>query len=231
LPCAADDWPESRSKVKVHSKPMHLSVLKALIVDCQRYITRSKCLEFSLNTYMNLSKQVIEVPASLPDVLAENLMVVFCGINPGLKSAVDGHHFSGRSNRFWKALHLAGFTPYEIAAKDDRSILDFGYGLTTAVERPTTRADELSPGEFREGSKSFEVKMERYKPRYVAFLGKAAYQGFSNKKEVSWGVQQNLIADATVWILPNPSGLNRAFQLPALVAAYGEFFKTLETDR
>jgi double-stranded uracil-DNA glycosylase len=179
---------------------------------------------------MNLSKQAIEVPASLPDVLAENLTVVFCGINPGLKSAVDGHHFSGRSNRFWKALYLSGFTPYEIAATDDRSILNFGYGLTTAVERPTTRADELSPDEFREGSKSFEMKMQHYKPRYIAFLGKAAYQGFSRKKDLSWGVQQDVIAGATIWILPNPSGLNRAFQLPALVAAYGEFFKTLETD-
>ena len=180
---------------------------------------------------MKISNPVIQIPASLPDILTDNLTVVFCGINPGLKSAIDGHHFSGRSNRFWRALHLAGFTPYEIAAKDDRSILDFGYGLTTAVERPTTRADELSSDEFREGSISFEIKMERYKPRYIAFLGKAAFQGFSRKKDVSWGVQQDVIAGATVWILPNPSGLNRAFQLPALVAAYAEFFKTLETDR
>ncbi len=179
---------------------------------------------------MKLSKEVSEVPATLPDVLAENLTVVFCGINPGLKSAIDGHHFSGRSNRFWRALHLAGFTPYEIAAKDDRSMLNFGYGLTTAVERPTTRADELSPDEFRDGSKSFEMKMEHYKPRYIAFLGKAAYQGFSRKKEVSWGLQEGNIAGATVWILPNPSGLNRAFQLPALVAAYTAFFKALVTE-
>jgi len=50
----------------------------------------------------------------LTDIIDNNMTVVFCGINPGLKSALDGHHFSGRSNRFWKVLHQAGFTPYQI---------------------------------------------------------------------------------------------------------------------
>ena len=72
-------------------------------------------------------------PPLLPDLIKTNLKVIFCGINPGLKSAWDGHHFSGRSNRFWKALHLAGFTPYQIELSNAASILDFGYGLTTAV--------------------------------------------------------------------------------------------------
>lgn len=73
----------------------------------------------------------------LTDLLAKDLTVVFCGINPGLKSAWDGHHFSGSSNRFWKVLHLSGFTSHEIEAVNDATILGFGYGLTTAVARPT----------------------------------------------------------------------------------------------
>lgn len=80
----------------------------------------------------------------LKDIIAKDLTIVFCGINPGLKSAEEGYHFSGRSNRFWKVMHQAGFTPYQIKAENDRSILDFGYGLTTAVARATSRADELS---------------------------------------------------------------------------------------
>jgi len=69
----------------------------------------------------------------LTDLITKNLSIIFCGINPGLKSAWDGHHFSGRSNRFWKVLHQAGFTPHQIEPVDDATILDFGYGLTTAV--------------------------------------------------------------------------------------------------
>jgi mismatch-specific thymine-DNA glycosylase len=97
---------------------------------------------------------------TLTDLIAPNLKVIFCGINPGLKSALDGHHFSGRSNRFWRVLHHAGFTPYEIKPQNDATILDFGYGLTTAVARATVRADELLKDEFANSIETFKEKME-----------------------------------------------------------------------
>lgn len=159
---------------------------------------------------------------SLTDIIAENLTVVFCGINPGLKSARDGHHFSGRSNRFWRVMHLSGFTSYEIEARNDKSILEFGYGLTTAVERPTVRADELSKEEFAEAQAGFRIKMKRFKPGFIGFLGKSAYAAFSGKKNISWGLQDEIFEESRVWVLPNPSGLNRGFNLNALVAAYEE---------
>lgn len=120
----------------------------------------------------------------LTDIITTNLSVIFCGINPGLKSSNDGHHFSGKSNRFWKVLHQSGFTPYEVEAVNDTSILDFGYGLTTAVARATSRADELSKEEFNDALESFTNKIMEFQPQYVAFLGKAAYKAFSKKKEI-----------------------------------------------
>lgn len=156
----------------------------------------------------------------LNDLITENLKVIFCGINPGLKSALDGHHFSGRSNRFWRVLHQAGFTPYEIAPANDKSIVEFGYGLTTAVERPTVRADELTKDEFNNSIETFRTKMTLYHPRYIAFLGKPAYCAFSNKKQVLWGAQAETFCDAKVWVLPNPSGLNRGFTLNDLIDHY-----------
>ncbi|QHV95331.1 G/U mismatch-specific DNA glycosylase [Spirosoma endbachense] len=159
---------------------------------------------------------------SLKDILDANLRIVFCGINPGLKSALDGHHFSGRSNRFWRVLYLAGFTPHEINAREDRKILDYGYGLTTAVARPTSRADELAKEEFDAAIGEFRQKMKTYKPRQIAFLGKPAYQAFSGKKKLTWGHQDEDFEGAVVWVLPNPSGLNRGFSLEALVASYKE---------
>lgn len=160
----------------------------------------------------------------LTDIIAKNLIVIFCGINPGLKSSEYGHHFSGRSNRFWKVLHESGFTPYQIEAVNDVSILDFGYGLTTAVARPTSRADELSKEEFDDSLEIFKAKMSKFHPKYIAFLGKAAYKTFSGKKQIEWGLQTEDFCGAKVWVLPNTSGLNRGFSIDDLIIYYGEFY-------
>lgn len=163
----------------------------------------------------------------LTDIIAPHLDVIFCGINPGLKSSNDGHHFSGRSNRFWKVLHQSGFTPYEIEAVNDTAILNFGCGLTTAVARATSRADELSKEEFDDALESFTVKITKFQPQYVAFLGKAAYKAFSKKKEIQWGQQSEEFCGAKIWVLPNTSGLNRGFSLDDLVSYYKEFYQTI----
>ncbi|MDR6922634.1 G/U mismatch-specific DNA glycosylase [Chryseobacterium sp. 2987] len=164
----------------------------------------------------------------LTDIITHGLDVIFCGINPGLKSADDGHHFSGRSNRFWRVLHQSGFTPYEIEAVNDTSILDFGYGLTTAVARATSRADELSKEEFDDSLEVFKAKITEFQPKYVAFLGKAAYKAFSKKKEIVWGQQSEDFCGARVWVLPNTSGLNRGFSLDDLVTSYREFHLAIQ---
>jgi len=157
----------------------------------------------------------------LEDILSPGLAVVFCGINPGLTAAAQGHHFAGRGNRFWRTLHLAGFTREEIPPQRDRSMLEYGYGLTAVVQRPTARADQLSAHEFTAAAVEFEQKILRYAPRCVAFLGKAAYAALTGQKHVTWGPQPNPFGHARVWVLPNPSGRNRAFTLEQLVEAYG----------
>ncbi len=156
----------------------------------------------------------------LPDLLGPGLSVVFCGINPGVSAAASGHHFVGRGNRFWRVLHLAGYTQQQIAPEDDGTILKLGYGLTTAVGRPTNRADQLLADEFTQAAATLLAKMEFHRPRHIAFLGKAAYAGISGKQVIAWGEQQERFGPARVWILPNPSGRNRSFSLDALVQAY-----------
>lgn len=156
----------------------------------------------------------------LEDILAEHLAVIFCGINPGVTAAAQGHHFAGRGNRFWRTLHLAGFTPQEVRAENDRTILQYRCGLTAVVERPTARADQLSFHEFTAAAAAFEQKITRYAPRFVAFLGKAAYCALSGQRDVAWGRQPKTFGHAAVWVLPNPSGRNLAFTLDQLVEAY-----------
>jgi TDG/mug DNA glycosylase family protein len=160
------------------------------------------------------------VTDELPDIIARHLQVLFCGINPGMTAAATGHHFAGRSNRFWRVMHLAGFTLEEISPQQDRAILQYGCGITSVVKRPTASADQLSPAEFTAAAAQFQQKIARYAPRVVAFLGKAAYAGLSGQREIAWGLQPTRMEGAVVWILPNPSGRNRAFALDRLVEAY-----------
>lgn len=160
------------------------------------------------------------MPDLLPDILAPDLLVVFCGINPGVSAAEAGHHFFNRSNRFWRVLYLSGFTPHQIEPENDRSILAYGYGLTTAVVRPTRRAAELSCEEFNSARAGLEGKIRNLAPRAIAFLGKRAFAEISGTDEIGWRLQPAPFAGAQAWVLPNPSGLNRNFTLKALVTAY-----------
>lgn len=167
----------------------------------------------------------------LADLLGKNLDVVFCGINPALSAARAGHHFSSPSNRFWRVLRLAGFTPKVIEAACDRTILEFGCGLTAAVERPTVRASELAKHEFHHAAEELERKLRFYRPRYVAFLGKPAFAAIFRQSSVEWGQQSTRFGGAEVWVLPNPSGLNRAFNLDALASSYRELWEASRGDR
>ncbi|CAB3629489.1 G/U mismatch-specific DNA glycosylase [Achromobacter pestifer] len=166
-------------------------------------------------------------PPGLPDLLAEGLAVVFCGINPGLRAAASGHHFDGANNRFWRVLHLAGFTPQQIRPANDRDLLAHRCGLTAAVGRATARADQLSQQELLNAGAALRLKIEHYRPAHVAFLGKAAYAAISNQRQVLWGRQAEPFGGAHAWVLPNPSGLNRSFSVNELVDAYRQLFLAL----
>lgn len=158
----------------------------------------------------------------LPDLLAPGLSVVFCGLNPGLSSALEKRHFLNPSNRFWRTLHLAGFTPKQLNPCEDNRILESGCGLTTVVSRATTSAQSLKAHEYRDAAQALEDRIAQWQPAYIAFLGKPAYAAITGQREIHWGAQAQNFARAKVWVLPNPSGLNRSFSLDRLVEAYGE---------
>ena len=169
-----------------------------------------------------------ETGRGLPDLLAPGLKAIFCGLNPGARAAATGHHFEGRGNRFWTVLHQAGFTPRLLTPPEDRELPAFGYGLTTVVARPTASARELSRSEYLAVAGELQRKVARWRPRCVAFLGKAAYAALSEGTVIDWGAQAATFGGASVWVLPNPSGLNRGFSLAALVAAYRALRVALE---
>jgi TDG/mug DNA glycosylase family protein len=139
-----------------------------------------------------------------------------------MRAASTGHHFEGRGNRFWRVMHLAGFTPELIRPEDDHTVLQYGCGLTTVVPRATAQAAELSRSEIELAGDDFRRKIEQYAPRHIVFLGKMALSAISGTRNIDWGRQTQPFGGAHAWVVPNPSGLNRAFNLDALVAAYRE---------
>jgi TDG/mug DNA glycosylase family protein len=143
--------------------------------------------------------------------------VLFCGINPGLYSAATGNHFARPGNRFWPALHAAGFTARRLHPSEKDLLLAGGYGLTNLVSRASAGADELAPSEFVAGRKRLASKVRRYRPRIVAFLGMGAYRHAFGEPKAPLGEQPQRFEGARVWVLPSPSGLNAAYQLDALV--------------
>lgn len=156
------------------------------------------------------------------------MSALFVGINPGLYSAATGHHFARPGNRFWPALHLAGFTQNQLQPAQQAELLKGGYGVTNLVNRATAAADELAVEEFVKGRKRLAAKVRRYRPRVIAFLGVGAYCHAFALRGASMGPQPEPFEGAEVWVLPNPSGLNANYQLPQLVKLFRRLNASLE---
>ena len=159
------------------------------------------------------------------DLIDYNLKVLFCGINPGIWSGATGFHFAKPGNRFWKTLHLAGFTDRILHPSEEHELLERGYGITSFCKRTTARADELTPQEYVEGGKLLIKKLEKYKPQTLAVLGIGAFRTAFNQPKAKLGLQSEKIGGANVWLLPNPSGLNAHYQLPDLANLFAEIPK------
>ena len=167
----------------------------------------------------------------LPDVLGPDLRVLFCGINPSLLSAERGHHFARPGNRFWPALHLGGFTPRVLSPDEDRTLPALGLGITNVVDRPTRAAAELSDAELHAGFAALSELVAAVRPGVLAMVGMGAWRTVSGDRSAGVGLQTSLrVGGRPVWVLPNPSGLNASYQLPALGRLFAELREFAAND-
>ena len=153
------------------------------------------------------------------------LRLLFVGINPGLWTAATNAHFARKGNRFWPALHRAGITPWLVDAssgmseRDTAMMLERGLGITNVVEVATARADELTAEQYRAGGRRLEALVRERTPEVVAVLGLTAYRAAFGRSAAP-GRQDEPLAGAELWVLPNPSGLNAHETLDSLAEAY-----------
>jgi TDG/mug DNA glycosylase family protein len=167
---------------------------------------------------------------TVPDVIAPDLRVLFCGINPGLYSGATGHHFARPGNRFWPALFAAGFTDRLLNPAEEQALLPRGYGITCLVERATAGAAELTGEELIAGGQQLAVKAQLFRPRVVAMLGVGAYRTAFMRPRAAIGRQPEMIGPAILWVLPNPSGLNAHYTPADLARLYREFRVAVELE-
>lgn len=169
----------------------------------------------------------------LKDRIRPDLRVLFVGINPGVRSALTGHHFAGYSNRFWKLLADSRLVPEPITYADDHRLLEWGFGITNLIGRPSPGIDDLAPSEYVDGWHTLDRKIRRYRPRIVALVGVTLYRVIqpliaedadkstrSRVRTVSLttGLRPETVHGARLYVLPNPSGRNANF-------TYGEMLR------
>ena len=148
--------------------------------------------------------------------------MLFVGINPGVRSALTGHHFAGFSNRFWKLLSESRLVPEPITFEDDDRLPDWGFGITNLVARATPGIDTLRPREYVEGRRKLSAKVRRFRPRVVALVGVTVFRAMfpDHKGPVAPGLQRQMLGDALVFVLPNTSGRNANFSYAEMLSAF-----------
>jgi TDG/mug DNA glycosylase family protein len=164
----------------------------------------------------------------LQDRIAPGVQILFVGINPGVRSALTGHHFAGYSNRFWKLLWEAGLVPEPLTYEDDDRLPEWGIGITNLIARPTPGIDDLRPAEYAAGWRALERKIRRYRPRVVALVGVTVYRALRplidpdgpRPRKVRLGLQRQRIGESRIVVLPNPSGRNANFTYAEMLAAF-----------
>lgn len=147
--------------------------------------------------------------SAVPDVLAPGLQVVFCGINPGFRSAAAGAHFANPRNDFWRLLAAAGLTPRLYAPGEQWALLELGYGLTNAAYRTTRGSGDLRRADFAGAQERLARMADDLEPGLIAFVGKSAYEGTFREKP-SLGLQEHRLGEARLFVLPSTSPANAA---------------------
>jgi TDG/mug DNA glycosylase family protein len=180
-----------------------------------------------------LSELLPHLLPPLTDRIRPGVRVLFVGINPGIRSSLTGHHFAGFSNRFWRLLFESGLVPERITFEDDDRLPEFGFGITNIVPRPTPGIDTIEPDEYIAGRARLTRKILRYRPPIVAMVGVTVFRAMfpERKGVVKLGLQRERVADARVFVLPNPSGRNANFTYAEMLAAFRKLKRLINAKR
>lgn len=181
----------------------------------------------------------------LRDRIAPGVRVLFVGINPGVRSALTGHHFAGFSNRFWRLLYDSGLVPEPVTYKDDDRLPEWGFGITNVVPRATPGIDSLRPEEYRDGTRTLLRKVNRYRPAVLALVGVTVWRavlegtgapaaktrrvvlGLQKREELEPGVNRRIPSETRIFVIPNPSGRNANYSYGEMLRVFKELKRAI----
>lgn len=166
----------------------------------------------------------------LPTYIRRDLIVLFCGINPGRVSATAGYHYANPANLFWRGLYEGGLTPRQLKPEETASLLDYGYGITDLVSRPTRSSSDLKEEDFAQGGAQFSRMVGVYRPRVICFNGITAFRHATGRKKepIQLGLQPDRFFGQADWpgsyvfVIPSTSGANASFSREERLAMFAE---------
>ena len=172
----------------------------------------------------------------LRDCIQPGVLVLFVGINPGLRSAQTGHHFAGHSNRFWKLLHESKLVSESLTYREDQRLPEWHLGLTNIISRCSAGINALNPVEYRQGVASLTRKIRRYRPPIVALLGITIFRTIFSSNEhmrgrLDLGMTTRRLAGSRIFLLPNPSGRNAHYSYRQMLTAFQVLRHNMERSR
>lgn len=139
----------------------------------------------------------------LPDLLAPDLQIVFCGTAVGETSAQKQAYYARPGNRFWPALHESGLTPYRFQPHEYPELLEYRLGLTDLAKEVFGNDSVLSKTHF--DCERLENLLHTYRPKILAFTSKRGAQEFLGHL-VSYGIQPETVGATQLFVLTSPSG-------------------------
>ena len=104
-------------------------------------------------------------------------------------------------------LHEAGFTPRLLEPREQRSLLDYGYGVTNAAYRTTPGSGDLRRADFEGSAERLARIASELRPRVIALVGKEAYRGAFGERP-TLGLQERRLGETRLHVLPSTSPAN-----------------------
>jgi TDG/mug DNA glycosylase family protein len=167
----------------------------------------------------------------LPDILAPDLKIIFCGTAASTRSAERGAYYAGPGNRFWLALYEVGLTDRLLKPAEFETLLAYGIGLTDLVKHKAGMDKVLEANDFNKGRQRLQLAILEYRPRILCFTGKKAAKQFFGVQRVKYGLQEGTIGETLIFVAPSTSGAARRWwdishwqKLAGLVGAAAKTF-------
>jgi thymine-DNA glycosylase len=168
------------------------------------------------------------VQQDVPDHLQPGLKLVIVGINPGIRSGAEGHHYAFPGNQFWPLLYESGVLPEPLTWANDERVLEYGIGLTNLVDRTSRSSSDLSRAEMLAGAEVLREKLLRFRPKVVCFNGMGIYEAFSGRKKLTLGLQEETLDGILLFVVPSSSGRTAAYQRPLKLQYYRQLKELLD---